>query len=52
VCEGDVCPGVGHVLTRDVASQLDEFGPDPKLAADACGNIESFLRAQRRLPAN
>ncbi len=44
VCELHVYPGVGHLLTRDVANQRDKFDPDPKFTEDAYAEIERFLR--------
>lgn len=51
VCELHVYPGVGHLLTRDVANQLDKFDPDPKFTEDAYAQIERFLRERGFLPA-
>lgn len=51
VCELHVYPGVGHLLTRDVAHQLDTFDPDPKFTEDAFAEIERFLRERGFLRA-
>jgi acetyl esterase/lipase len=44
VCELHVYPGVGHLLTRNLADQEDNFDPDPKFKADGIARMERFLR--------
>jgi acetyl esterase len=44
VCELLVYPGVGHLLTRNLANQEDSFDPDPKFKADGIAQLERFLR--------
>lgn len=44
VCELYVYPGVGHLLTRNLANQEDNFDPDPKFKADGIARLERFLR--------
>ena len=44
VCELHVYPGVGHLLTRNLANQEDNFDPDPKFKADGIAQLERFLR--------
>jgi acetyl esterase len=44
VCELHVYPGVGHLLTRNLADQEDNFDPDPKFKADGIAQLERFLR--------
>ena len=46
VCELHVYPGVGHLLTRNLANQEDNFDPDPKFKADGIAQLERFLREQ------
>lgn len=43
VCELHVYPGVGHLLTRNLANQEDSFDPDPKFKADGIYQMERFL---------
>jgi acetyl esterase/lipase len=50
ICELHVYPGVGHLLTRNVANQLSDFDPDPKFRADGLAQIERFLRERGYLP--
>jgi acetyl esterase len=44
ICELNVYPGVGHLLTRNLANQEDDFDPDPKARADGIAKQERFLR--------
>jgi acetyl esterase len=44
VCELNVYPGVGHLLTRNLANQESDFDPDPKFRADGKAQLERFLR--------
>jgi acetyl esterase len=44
VCELNVYPGVGHLLTRNLANQVNDFDPDPKFKADGKARHERFLR--------
>jgi acetyl esterase/lipase len=44
VCELHVYPGVGHLLTRNLANQENNFDPDPKFKADGIAQLERFLR--------
>jgi len=50
VCELNVYPGVGHLLTRNLADQEDNFDPDPKFRADGIAQHERFLREQGFIP--
>ena len=50
VCKLIVYPGVGHLLTRNLANQEDDFDPDPKARADGVSQQERFLREQGYLP--
>ena len=50
VCELHVYPGVGHLLTRNVANQLSDFDPDPAFRADGYAQFERFLRERGYLP--
>ena len=44
VCELNVYPGVGHLLTRNLANQLSDFDPHPEFRADGKARHERFLR--------
>lgn len=44
VCELHVYPGVGHLLTRNLANQEGDFDPDPEFRADGKARHERFLR--------
>jgi len=44
-CELQVYPGVGHLFTRNLANQEDDFDPDPVARADAAAKQNTFLRA-------
>jgi acetyl esterase/lipase len=50
VCELHVYEGVGHLLTRNLADQSDNFDPDPVARADAIERHASFLKARGFLP--
>lgn len=51
ICELNVYPGVGHLLTRNVANQLSDFDPDPRFRADGIAQMDRFLRKQGYLSA-
>jgi len=51
VCELHVYPGVGHLLTRNVANQLSDFDPDPEFRADGYAQFERFLKERGYIPA-
>ena len=44
ICEVNVYPGVGHLLTRNLEYQEGDFDPDPEKRADGRLRLESFLR--------
>jgi len=44
ICELNVYPGVGHLLTRNLAHQESDFDPDPAFRADGKAQQERFLR--------
>jgi acetyl esterase len=44
ICELHVYPGVGHLLTRNLKDQEDNFDPDPNFRADGEAQFERFLR--------
>ncbi len=44
VCELHVYPGVGHLLTCNLADQEDSFDPDPGFRDDGKAQFERFLR--------
>jgi len=52
ICELNVYPGVGHLLTRNLAHQESDFDPDPVFRADGKARQERFLRERGYLPAN
>jgi acetyl esterase/lipase len=43
-CELQVYPGLGHLLTRNLANQEDDFDPDPVARDDAIAKQNAFLR--------
>lgn len=43
-CDLHVYPGVGHLLTRNLANQESDFDPDPKARADGIVQHHRFLR--------
>jgi acetyl esterase/lipase len=43
-CELHIYPGVGHLFTRNLANQEDDFDPDPVARADAAAKQNAFLR--------
>jgi len=42
-CDLHVYPGVGHLLTRNLADQEDNFDPDPADTADGIAQFDTFL---------
>jgi acetyl esterase/lipase len=42
-CEIHVYPGVGHLFTRKLGNQEDDFDPDPKVVLDARQKGDQFL---------
>jgi acetyl esterase len=44
ICELNVYPGVGHLLTRNLANQESDFDPDPVAREDGKARQERFLR--------
>jgi acetyl esterase/lipase len=49
-CELNVYQGVGHLLTRNLANQEDDYDPDPTARADGIAKQEHFLKAHGYLP--
>lgn len=45
VCEFAVYPGVGHLLTRNLANQESDFNPDPAAREDGEARQRAFLSA-------
>ena len=43
-CELNTYPGVGHLLTRNLENQLDNYDPDPKFKADGKAKFTAFLQ--------
>ena len=50
VCELNVYPGVGHLLTRNLQNQESDFDPDPTARADGIARHIEFLRMLHLLP--
>lgn len=46
ICELNVYKGVGHLLTRNLENQEDNFDPDPVKRADGISKLEQFLQKQ------
>lgn len=44
-CELVVYPGVGHLLTRNLANQESDFDPDPAARADGSARQLAFIRS-------
>jgi acetyl esterase/lipase len=42
-CEIHIYPGVGHLFTRKLDNQEDDFDPDPKVVLDARQKADQFL---------
>jgi acetyl esterase len=42
-CEIQIYPGVGHLFTRKLDNQEDDFDPDPKVVQDAQQRGDQFL---------
>jgi len=45
-CDLHVYPGLGHLLTRNLASQESDYDPDPRARADGIAQHQRFLRRQ------
>jgi acetyl esterase len=43
-CELHIYPGVGHLFTRKLDNQEDDFDPDPKVVLDARQKGDQFLQ--------
>lgn len=43
ICEMNVYPGVGHLLTRKLDNQIDDYDPDPVFREDGNKKFISFL---------
>jgi acetyl esterase len=43
-CELNVYPAVGHLLTRNLQNQEDDYDPDPAARADGMSKLQQFLR--------
>ncbi|MBN8887799.1 MAG: alpha/beta hydrolase [Rudaea sp.] len=50
VCELAVYENVGHLLTRNLKNQENDFDPDPKASADGVERQKRFLREHGFLP--
>lgn len=44
-CDLHVYPGVGHLLTRNLANQESDYDPDPKARADGIAMQRAFLES-------
>lgn len=42
-CDAHVFPGVGHLLTRNLANQESDFDPDPEARAEGMARHQQFL---------
>lgn len=51
VCELNVYPGLGHLLTRNLANQESDFDPDPAARADGFARHLRFLRTLGFVPS-
>ncbi|ATQ44862.1 hypothetical protein CSW64_03555 [Caulobacter mirabilis] len=51
VCELNVYPGLGHLLTRNLANQESDFDVDPDADKDGDAKINAFLKAQGYIAA-
>ena len=49
-CDLHVYPGVGHLLTRNLANQESDFDPDPAARADGIAQQLRFLRSLGFVP--
>jgi hypothetical protein len=49
-CDLHVYPGVGHLLTRNLANQESAFDPDPVARADGIAQQLRFLGSLGYLP--
>ena len=49
-CDLHVYPGVGHLLTRNLANQESDFDPDPVARADGIAQQHRFLRSLGMVP--
>jgi acetyl esterase len=45
-CELKLYPGLGHLLTRDLADQEENYDPDPVARRDGNDRLDAFLRAR------
>lgn len=45
-CELNIYENVGHLLTRNLDNQEDDFDPDPEKRADGIEKLNQFLRKQ------
>ena len=50
-CKLNVYPGVGHLLTRNLANQEDDFDPDPAAVADGVARHLAFLVELGMIPS-
>ncbi|MEN8221790.1 MAG: alpha/beta hydrolase [Acidobacteriota bacterium] len=46
ICEMNIYPGVGHLLTRNLANQEDDFDPHPEYRRDGRNKFIKFLLKQ------
>lgn len=45
ICELNVYPGVGHLLTRNLKNQEDDFDPEPRFVKDGNEKFIKFLKS-------
>jgi acetyl esterase/lipase len=43
-CDLNLYPGLGHLLTRNLQNQEDDFDPDPAARSDGIAKQEQFIR--------
>ena len=46
ICQLNIYEDVGHLLTRNLKNQEDDFDPDPEKRADGIKKLNQFLRKQ------
>lgn len=46
ICQLNIYENVGHLLTRNLENQEDDFDPDPEKRADGIEKLNRFLRQQ------
>jgi acetyl esterase/lipase len=52
ICELNVQEGVGHLLTRNLANQEDDYDPDPEAVAAGIAQHKRFLLERGFIPGH